>query len=74
MLLVLHEACILMVNRSPVALLVNTFVVFIIGQVLKRLVPHGEMPGASFTRDIKIECTSKFVRFFGRLKAIIGGK
>ena len=74
MLLVLHKACNLMVNHSPLALLVNTFVVFIMGQVLQRIVLHGELPGVSFTRDVKVACTSKSLRFFRHLKVIIGGK
>ena len=74
MLFVLHEACILIVNCSPVTLLTNVFVVFNVGQVLQQLVPHRKLPGVSFMRGVKLACTSKSLRFFGRRKAIIGGK
>ena len=73
-LLVLHEACILMVNRLPVALLVRKLVVFNMGQVLQWLVLHGKLPGVLFARNVKVACTGKSFRFLGRLKAIIGGK
>ena len=38
------------------------------GQVL-----HGEFPGVSFAHDVEVVCTSKSLKIFGHLKAIIGG-
>ena len=73
-MLVLDEACLLMVYRLPVTLLANTLAVFNMGQVLQQLVPHGELPGVSFARNVKVVCTSKSLRFFGCLKVIIGSK
>ena len=43
------------------------------GQVLQPLVPPGELSGISCTCDVKLAYTSKPLRFFCRLKAIIGG-
>ena len=63
-----------MVNCSPVVLLTNTFVVLNMGQVLQRLVPQGKLPGVLLARDVRVACTSKSLRFFGRREAIIGGK
>ena len=57
-LLVLNDACILMVNRSPVALLTNTLVVFSMGQVLQWPVLHKKLPGVSFLCNVKVVCTS----------------
>ena len=48
--------------------------VFNMGQVLQLLVPHRELPGISCARDVRVACASKSLRFFGHLKAIIGGK
>ena len=64
----------MIVNCSPVVLLVNSLVVFNMGQALQRLVPHGELPGVLCTRNVKVACTSKSLRFFRRLKAISGGE
>ena len=64
----------MMVNRSAVTLLPNTFLVFNIGKVLQRLVLHGKSPGVLFLWDVKDACMSKAQRFLGRQKTIIGGE
>ena len=37
-------------------------------------ITHGELPGISCARDVKVACTSKSLGFFGRPKAISGGE
>ena len=53
-LVVLHDAFILMVNRSPDTLLTSTFVVFNMRQVLQWLVLQGKLSGVLFVHDVRV--------------------